>query len=545
MRPRLSMRNVREILRLFFNCKLSINKIHLGCGMSRSTVTDYIRRAEAAGLSWPLPDDLDDDALEKKLFPSATPNLVRIHPQPDWNDMVQKLRLKGETLTRLWQLYKQDNPQGYEFSRFCELYRGWKQTIDPVMRQIHKAGQKLFSDFAGSTLPVIDPKTGEVTQAHVFVATLGASNYTYIEAFRSENTYAWTTGHVHAFNYCKGVPEELVPDNPKAVVIKPCRYEPDINPNFLHMAKHYGCAVIPARVRHPKDKAKVEAAVNVVTRWIIVTLRNRQFFSLHDLNQTIWQLMEDLNNRPFKKLPGSRRSQFELIDKPALKSLPDTPYQYTSIRFARVNIDYHIEFEGHWYSVPYKFVKQKVELHITANTLEIFLKNRRIASHMRSHIKGKHTTVPEHMPGNHRQYLDWSPQRIINWANKIGPETKNFVESILYSKIYPQQGYRRCLGILRLAKVHGDERLEAACQRAFAIGSISYKSVKSILDTGLDKQKLPDKEILKQLNISHINIRGPQYYKENNYADTPYIEQSENTQTIWHGSGNGNSNDHA
>jgi len=222
--------------------------------MSRSTVTDYIRRAEAAGLSWPLPGDLDDDALEKKLFPSAIPNLVRIHPQPDWNDIVQKLRLKGETLTRLWQLYKQENPDGYEFSRFCELYRGWKETIDPVMRQIHKAGEKLFSDFAGSTLPVINPQTGEVTQTHIFVATLGASNYTYIEAFRSENTYAWCTGHIHTFNYLNGVPNELVPDNPKAVITKPCRYEPDINPNFLHMAKHYGCAVIPARVRHPKDK---------------------------------------------------------------------------------------------------------------------------------------------------------------------------------------------------------------------------------------------------------------------------------------------------
>lgn len=514
MRLRLSMRNVREILRLFFDCELSVNKVSECCGMARSTVTDYIRKAKAAGLSWPLPSELDDATLEKMLFPSAVPNLVRMHPQPDWNDIFQQLKQKGETITRLWQQYKQEHPDGYEFSRFSELYREWKKTIDPVMRQAHKAGQKLFSDFAGSTLPFIDPKTGEVNQAHIFVATLGASNYTYIEAFKSQNNYAWCMGHVHTFNYLGGVPKELIPDNPKAVVTKPCRYEPDINPDFMRMASHYGCAVIPARVRHPKDKAKVESAVNVVTRWIIAALRNRQFFSLQELNEAIWLLLEHLNNRPFKKLPGSRRSQFELIDKPALNPLPQSTYQYASIRFAKVNIDYHIEFDGHWYSVPYRLLKEKVELHITANTLEIFAKGKRVASHMRSPVKGKHTTLPEHMPQTHRQYLDWSPQRITTWASKIGPKTKNLVESILHSQIYPEQGYRRCLGIIRLGKIHGNERLEAACHRALTIGSTSYKSVKSILASGLDKQKLPSPEIPKQLNLSHINIRGSQYYKE-------------------------------
>ena len=519
---RLSMRKIREILRLYFNCKLSVNKIHESIGVARSTIDDHLRRAKAEGLSWPLPNELDDDGLEKMLFPSASGCYGNDNiPMPDFAYLHDELRKKGVTLSLLWQEYKQQYQDGYQYSQFTQLYREWTKTLDVTMRLQHKAGEKTFSDFAGTKLKVTDRHTGEMLPAYLFVTSLGGSSYTYAEAFWSEDTQAWCMGHAHAFTFFGGACAVIVPDNPKTTVTRTCRYEPDMNPDFNHMSEYFGCVVIPARVRHPRDKAIVESGVGMATRWIIAALRNRTFFTLQELNQAIWELLKHLNNKPFKKLPGSRKSKFEEIDKPALKPLPVTPYQYTKFKFARVNIDYHVEFEGHYYSVPYKLVKQQVELRVTYRTVEIFYKGKRVASHIRSCVKGKPSTQPEHMPHSHREYLDWTPSRIINWASKTGPNAQQLVQTLLESKTYPEQAYRSCLGILRLGKKYGNERLEAACERALSIGGLSYKSVEAILANGLDKCKLSSEEMPSSLQLTHENIRGADYYKEDNHADSP------------------------
>lgn len=508
------MRKIREILRLSWQCQLSQNKVHESTGISRASIGEYVRRALAAGLGWPLPEGLDDAALEELLFPSKMKPTFE-QARPDFELVCREMRRKGASLSVLWQEYKLENPDGLQYSQFCQLYREWRKNIDLVMRQEHRAGEKVFSDFAGGTLPVTDPTTGEVSAAHIFVATLGASSYTFAEAFYSEDSRAWCMGHAHSFSFFGGAPEVIVPDNPKAAVRIPCRYEPEMNVHFHHMASHYGFAVIPARVRKPRDKAKVESAVNVVTKWILFTLRHRTFFSIHEVNQAIKTLLPQLNERPFKKMTGSRKELFELLDKPALQPLPHTNYEYTEIAFARVNIDYHIEFEGHLYSVPFNLVKRKVELRVTERTIEIFDQGKRVASHVRSFVRGKPSTLPDHMPRAHREYLEWTPTRIISWAAKAGPNTASVVDSIMNSRLYPEQAYRSCLGIIRLGKTHGDDRLEAACERALAINGCSYKSIKSILSTGLDRRRLvADEAQPKQLKLVHPNIRGPEYYKE-------------------------------
>lgn len=379
---RLSMRKTMEVFRLHFEAGLSQRAIALSCGISRPAVAEYLRRFKAAGLRWPLGEDCDESRLNNLLFPPQPAKPVQ-RPQPDYVEIYRLLKRKGVTLGLLWEDYKQANPDGYAYSQYCELYRRWRETLDITMRQEHKAGEKAFSDFAGTTIPVlVDPPNGVVRMARLFVCALGASSYTYAEWFWSEDSESWCTGQAKAFRYFGGCPEIIVPDNPKAAVDKPCRYEPDINQDFHHMASYHKVAVIPARVRRPKDKAKAESAVSVATKWIIGVLNktDRTFFSLRELNQVTAELLEKLNTRPFKKLPGSRRSQFEQIDKPALRPLPATPYQYTEIRKARVNIDYHVEVEGHWYSVPYQLVKQQVEVRLSANTIEVFFKGRRVAS---------------------------------------------------------------------------------------------------------------------------------------------------------------------
>jgi transposase len=420
--------------------------------------------------------------------------------------MHEKLKQKGMTLALLWERYKWANPDGYQYSQYCELYRQWLRAVDVVMRQDHRAGERLFSDFAGSTLSVINPHTGEVSPAHIFVCALGASSYTYAEAFWSENSEAWCTGHANAFRYYGGAVEIIVPDNPKPVVGKACPYEPDMHPDFLHMATHFGAVVIPTRVRKPRDKAKAEAAVRVATMWIIAVLREREFFSLAELNTAVAQLLEQLNNRPFKKLPGNRRSAFETIDRPALKPLPEGLYEYTKIGWARVNLDYHISVGGYLYSVPYQYARKKVEWRLANKTLEVFYKGRRIASHVRLWIKSKPSTLADHMPSSHRVYAEWTPARIIDWARKTGPSTAQLVESIMTSRQHPEQGFRACMGIMRLGKTEGADRLERAAERALAANALSFKSVRLIIENKLDQIPLPQKP--RQLSIVHENIRG-------------------------------------
>lgn len=511
---RLSMRTIKEVLRLKLACGLSDRQIARSCSIGRATVREYLRRTEEAGLNWPLPEGMDDSQLDALLFPAALPVPTSIsRPLPDWVEIRDEMKRKGVTLFLLWEEYKETRSDGYQYSWFCEQYQKWTATLDLVMRQDHKAGEKMFVDYAGQTVPIVDRGTGEIRQAQIFVAVLGASSYTFAEATWSQSLSDWINSHVRAFSFFQGVPEVVIPDNLKTGITKASRYEPDLNPTYQELATYYGCAVIPARVRKPRDKAKVEAGVQVVERWILARLRNIPFFSLHELNSHIQTLLEKLNSRPFKKLPGSRRSLYESLDRPALKSLPIEPYVYAEWKKATIHIDYHIEVEGHYYSVPYQIVKEKqVEVRISESTVEIFLKSRRIASHRRSQLKGRHTTIPEHMPKPHQHYAQWTPERLVRWAAKSGLCTQKLIETILSSRPHPHQGFRSCLGIMSLGRTYGDQRLESACKRALAIGGASYKSVQAILKTGLDQKPLPSSS-QSSLVICHPNIRGPRYYQ--------------------------------
>ena len=508
---RLSMRKIREVLRLKWGNGMSNRRIAASSGIGRPTVSEYLRRAEEAGLSWPLPDDLDDARLERLLFPPAPDLPAQERGIPDWAHIHGELKHKGVTLFLLWQEYRANHPDGYQYSWFCEHYRAWQGKLDMVMRQDHRAGEKLFVDYAGQTVPVIDRATGEIREAQIFVAVLGASNYTYAEATWSQSLPDWIGSHVRCLHFLGGIPELVVPDNLRSGVSKAHRYEPDTNPTYQDMASHYGVAVLPARVRKPRDKAKVEGGVLIVERWILAVLRHRQFFSLVELNTVIRELLEKLNARPFRKLPGCRREHFEQLDLPVLQPLPAEPYVYAEWKKARVHIDYHVAVEGHYYSVPYALIKKEVDVRITRNTIECFHRGNRVASHQRSHHKGRHTTVTAHMPESHRQAGEWSPERLMRWASKTGPATEKLIQTVLGSRKHPQQAYRSCLGILRLSKPYGDERLEAACRRALTLGSCRYKSIESILKHRLDEQPLEAQQEL-ALPDTHDNIRGPAYY---------------------------------
>ena len=507
---RLTMRKIQEVLRLKWECGLSNRAIARSCSISHSTVGEYLRRAQEAGLSWPLPADLDEDGLFEFLFPKSPDSSSRVIPCPDWSWIHAELRKKSVTLRLLWVEYREDHPTGYGYSQFCALYRQWAKRLNPSMRLSHKAGEKAFVDYAGQTVPVIDPQTGEIRQAEVFIGVLGASNYSYVEAHWTQELPNWINAHVQMFNFLGGVPEIVVPDNLKSGVKHPCRYEPDLNPTYQDLAQHYGVAVIPTRVRKPKDKAKVEVGVQVVERWILARLCNRTFFSLADLNQAIRELLDKLNRRPMEHLGRSRREFFEMLDEPALKSLPELPYEFATWKKARVSIDYHIAFEKHYYSVPHTLIHEEVYVRATQTTIEIFFKNRRVASHRRVNSPGRHSTLSEHMPPAHQKYLEWSPERFVRWAETIGPQTAQLVQTLLGSRNHPQQAYRSCLGLLRLAKRYGEERLEAACRRALPAGIHSYKGVKNILDAKLDQVEPEEPSTV--VPTAHENIRGQSYY---------------------------------
>jgi len=510
-KERLSMRKIREALRLSQVCGLSTRKIATSCRIARSTVGEYLRRAKEVGLSWPLPDGLDDTGLERLLFPPSPDVPQEQRPVPIWSDVHRELRKKSVTLFLLWQEYKELHLDGFQYSWFCRNYRTWASKVDPVMRQIHRAGEKLFVDYAGQTVEVTDPSTGEISEAQIFVATLGASSYSYAEATWTQTLPDWIGSHVRTFRFLGVVPEIVVPDNLKSGVNHPHLYEPDINVTYLKMAEHFGVAVIPARSGKPRDKAKVESGVLVVERWILARLRNRTFFSLVELNQAIAELLKELNQRPFKKLPGCRREAFEQLDRPAMRPLPTEPYEYAEWGKARVHIDYHVEIEKHYYSVPYQLVGQQLDFRLTLGTVECFQKNNRVASHQRSFKKGRYTTNPAHMPKAHREHAAWTPQRLVQWAGKTGTATATVVERIMANRPHPQQGFRSCLGIMRLAKSYGNDRLEAACQRALALDACGYRHIDSILKHDLDRRPLPRKTAPGP-RIEHDNVRGPSYY---------------------------------
>ena len=506
------MRKIKEVLRLKWANQLSDRKIAQICQISRPAVNSYVERAIAVGLSWPLPESWTDVELEKQLFPNSQKQ-EKDKCVPDFAQVHQELQRKQVTLQLLWLEYREKHAKGYHYSWFCEHYRKWLGKRDLSMRQFHKAGEKLFVDYAGQTVPVLDERTGEIRSAQIFVAVLGASNYTYAEATYSQSLPDWIASHQRAFAFYGGTPEMVVPDNLRAGVSKAQRYEPDINPTYQDMAVHYGIAVVPARVRKPKDKAKVEVGVQIVERWILAALRDRQFFNLAELNQAIQDLLVKLNQRPFKKLPGNRFSVFQSLDQPALNPLPATPYVYAEWKKVRVHIDYHVEIAGHYYSVPYQFVKQQLDARLTQQTIELFHKGQRIASHVRSWFKGRHSTLPAHRPVSHRHYGEWTPERFLSWAEKIGTATRQVILLQFQDRRHPEQAYRSCLGILRFGKAYQPERLEAACARALLLGTHRYKSIESILKKGLDRQSLnAPEEIQTTLPQQHENVRGADYY---------------------------------
>lgn len=509
-KERLSMRKVREVLRLKHDKNLSNRKISKSCQISRSTVADYLERFERLGLAWPLPEYLCDEKLESLLF-KTTEEPVRGKSKPDMEYVHKELKKKGVTLQLLWYEYKQQHPEGYQYSYFCDLYQKWSGRIDVSLRQHYKAGEKLFVDYAGQTVPIKNPETGEVTPAQIFIATFGASNYTYAEATLTQGLPDWIKSHTRALDHFGGSPHILVPDNLKSGVTHPCRYEPDINPTYHEMAKHYGIAVIPARVRKPQDKAKVESAVRFVENRILAALRNHTFFSLSELNAVLAEEVRKLNHLKFQKLDTTRYELFLKTDKPALRPLPTRKYQYAEWKKARVNMDYHIEFEKSYYSVPYQLRKESVDIRYTNTVIEVFSKNKRVAMHVRSTKQGGFSTIPEHMPKSHASYLKWTPQRIIQWAYKNGPKTGQLVMGIMNSRRHQEQGFRACMGIMRLGKQYSFDRLEMACERAINIKSFSYKSVESILKQGLDKVPLHEDEAA--VPVSHGNIRGKDYYR--------------------------------
>ena len=509
------MRTIIDVLRLKHECGLSYRQIAGSLHISFGTVANYLSAAEAAGLRWPVPEGWDETSLARILAPSPAVARDGSFFPVDFNWLHRELKRKGVTRQLLWEEYCQANSGGrcYGYTQFCVSYRDWRAKLSLSMRQTHRAGEKLFVDYCGPTLEV--GPMGNTKPAQVFVAVLGASNYTYAEATWTQGLEDWIGSHVAAFSFLGGVPELVVPDNLKSGVLRPCRYEPELNASYAEMLAHYGITALPARPYKPRDKAKVEAGVQLVERWIMARLRHRSFLTLAELNRSIRLLLEELNARPFKKLEGSRLSQFEALDRPALKPLPLVSYQYAEWKQVRVHVDYHVEVHGHYYSAPHSLVKTQLDARITAHAVELFYRGRRVAAHARSLQHGAQTTLTAHMPRSHQAHQQWSPQRLLQWAARIGPDTHRVVDHLLAHKPHPEQGYRSCLGLLSLQKLYGPGRLEAACGRALILGSPTRRSVDTILKAGLDRlEPAPDQP---QLPLStaamHENLRGADYYK--------------------------------
>ncbi len=506
---RLPMRQIREILRLRHEGGLHHRAIARACGVGVGTVSEYLGRAERAGLGWPLPPELDEAALEGRLFPSLEPGRERV--APDVVQIHQELKRVGVTLHLLWEEYREVHPHGYGYSQFCELYRRFERKLKPSMRQPHRAGEKTFIDFSGKRPHLIDRKTGEEIPVELFVAALGASCYTYAEATPSQKLHDWVGAHTRMLEYFGGSTKIWVPDQLRSAITQPCRYEPGVNRSYQELAAHYGAVVIPARPGKARDKAKVESMVLVAQRWVLARLRHHTFFEMGELNRVIGDLLEQLNGRPMQKLGVSRHELWERLDRPALKALPIGRYEVAQWKACRVNIDYHIEVERHPYSVPYQLIHEEVEVRYTSSIIEVYYKGRRLDSHARRYDH-QPSTKPEHMPSSHRAHAEWTPSRLIHWAEKTGQATGRLVDGILKSRPHPEQGYRACLGLMRLGNRYGAERLEAASARAEHLRSYSYRTVKNILASAQDRLPFEDDPPAPEPTPSHGNIRGAEYY---------------------------------
>ena len=508
---RLTMRKIREILRHKWVLGRSHRDVATSLSVSVGAVSAAEQRARRAGLDWTSVENLSDEALELKLHGAVA--IDRHRSLPDPATLHTELKRQGVTLQLLHHEYRERHPGGYGYTQFCDHYRRWCQDRRLSMRQLHHGGEKLFVDYAGKKPELVDPATGEVRDVELFVAVLGASNYTFAEATATQQIADWIQSHVHAFEYLGGVTRAVVPDQLKTGITRACRYEPEIQRSYEELALHYGTVILPARPASPRDKAKVEVAVQIAERWILARLRHETFFALPALNQRIRDLLEELNGRTMRHYRASRRALFEQLDRPVLKPLPETRYQHALWKFVRANIDYPVELAGHYYSVPFTLRGQQLEMRHTATTVEVFFHGQRVASHVRSALRGRHTTVAEHMPKSHQAQLEWSPERITRWAHTIGPHTRTLVNAIFADRPHPEQGYRSCLGILRLAKRYGESRLEAACARAVAVRARSYRHLESILKHGLDRVPAPDSSPRDAVAVAHLNLRGRDYYR--------------------------------
>ncbi len=513
---RLSMRKTREILRQKWCLGRSHREVSRSLGKGLGTISATVQRAEAAGLDWAAVAALSDEALDARMY--GTPAGGHRRVLPDFAAVHVEHKRPGVTLELLHLEYLERHPGGYQYTQFCDYYRHWLGRRRLSMRQLHRAGEKMFVDYAGQRPQIVDRVTGEVTPVELFVAVLGASSFTYAEATATQRVADFLASHVRALEFFGGVAAAVVPDQLRSGVTTPCRYEPGIQRSYEELAQHYGTTILPARPGKPRDKAKVEVAVQVAERWILARLRDEVFFSLAALNARIRELLAVLNARTMRAYGASRQELFERIDRPALKTLPAERFVHAEWKTARVNLDYHVELDRHFYSVPHALVRERVELRFTEATVEVFLRGQRVASHARSAERGRHTTIAEHMPKAHQRHLAWTPSRLVHWGKSIGPGTAALVEAILADRPHPEQGYRSCLGILRLAKRYGPERLEAACTRAVAVQARSYRHVDSILKRGLDRAPLPAIGA-RAASVTHENVRGADYYQPRSEGD--------------------------
>ena len=516
---RLAMQKVKDVLRLYLVGGIeSRRQIARAVGCGKSAVSDCLQRARLAGLNaWAQIAELDELELSRRLYRSAgasTAKRAPTRPLPDWARVREELARRDHqvTLALLWEEYKGEHPDGYQYSQFAELYRRFEKRLSVVLRQPHRAGEKCFVDFCDG-LALFDPNTGNRIETQLFVGALGASSFTFARATLSQELPVWLDCHVRMYEAFNGVASITVPDNLRSAIASSDRYEAEINPAYRELAEHYGTCIIPARVRKPRDKAKVEAAVLVAQRWILAVLRHRRFYHLEDLNAAIEGLCAKLNDRVMRHVKQSRRSLYERLDRPALKALPTEPYEYAEWKQVGVNIDYHIAFDDHYYSVPYTLVSESMWVRATGRTVELIHHGKRITTHVRSFVKYDYSTYPEHRPASHRAHLEWTPSRLIDWGRSVGVHTAAVIEYVIRSKPHPEQGYRSALGILRLSQRFTPTRLELACARALDIRSPHYRTIKTML-----KQRMESAMTSTAAGndptatLGAANVRGPRYY---------------------------------
>jgi len=511
-RKRLPMNQVKEILRLLWAQKQSMRSVCRALGVSVGVVSKVSTRAKAAGLSWEAIADVDEGSVRARLYGPPVP-LSSERPEPDPVAMHKELMRVGVTLELLHLEYLEEHPTGLKYTAFAGRYRRWKKRRGVTMRQPHKAGQNVFVDFSGKKPSYVDRATGERVEVELFVAALGASNLTYAEAVVSQSAELFVRVNIHALEYFGGATEAIVPDRLKAAIVEADPYDPTVQRSFAGFARHYDTAVVPARQYKPRDKAKVEVAVQIAQRWILARMRNERFFSLAELNRRIWELLEDLNARPMKKLGGiSRRELFEEVEQQALKPLPSRRYEPDTWKRVRVHRDYHVEIEKHYYSAPYTLNGEELEARLTTATVELFYRGKRVASHARSSVKYGYTTAPEHMPRNHREFVEKDPGQLLEWAHSVGPHTTTLIERIMKRSPIALQGWRSARGLRRVGEKYGAVRTEEACRRALLFGAQGQRPVALMLKNGLDLKPLADEVEDNTQVIHHEQVRGPEYY---------------------------------